>query len=71
MQPAKAVAGTPKIPGFLRRMELIEGTTPWNLRQPYQPWLSGPRLDTVPGMLATAFLFLLSAFHHRYERLAA
>ena len=26
MQPAKAVAGTPKIPGFLRRMELIEGT---------------------------------------------
>ena len=26
MQPAKLVAGTPKIPGFLRRMELIEGT---------------------------------------------
>ena len=26
MQPAKAVAGTPKIPGFLHRMELIEGT---------------------------------------------
>ena len=27
MQPAKAVAGTPKIPGFLRRTEFIEGTT--------------------------------------------
>ena len=26
VQPAKPVAGTPKIPGFLRRMELIEGT---------------------------------------------
>ena len=26
MQPAKAVVGTPKIPGFLRRMEIIEGT---------------------------------------------
>ena len=26
MQPAKVVAGTPKIPGFLRRTELIEGT---------------------------------------------
>ena len=26
MQLAKPVAGTPKIPGFLRRMELIEGT---------------------------------------------
>ena len=26
MQPAKPVAGTPKIPGFLRRTEFIEGT---------------------------------------------
>ena len=32
MQPAKAVAGTPKIPGFLRRMELIEGTPGWTDR---------------------------------------
>ena len=47
MQPAKAVAGTPKIPGFLRRMELTEGTGILTFESDWTPALGDALLDVL------------------------